>query len=172
MAYPLFPLGPKEWKRFTWRRGPHALREQIRAAFAEQRPCVIMEEVSSRVGEDDDIATKFNRILDTTTFDAIVVVWPRHAKMAAVWDELILLRERLRTTELPPIYTIHHDRAARLGDGVLEILEAGDRSSYLKGAAHLSMVSLEFRTKTTFQSAVQTLVEQLTPLQVTTTVLA
>jgi hypothetical protein len=136
-----------------------ALRHLVRAALA--RPCVIMEEEPDLPGEDVDLASKFERLVAAHDHAAIVVVWPRGAKMAAVHDELLLLVERQRTAPLPPIYVLHHPRAARVDRGTFAILERGGRSRYTVAFQRLPVWPLPWRTRQDLERAAATVRDEL-----------
>lgn len=121
-----------------------------------------MEEEGAEEGEESDPAHKFARILDDHAFDALFVLWPYQAKMAATWDELLYLVERGRTQALPPVHVLAHTRAASFDGGVLRIKERGDRSLYLRGVQRLPMRPWYWRDLPTLESAVAEACETVT----------
>lgn len=137
------------------------LRRLVRDALA--RPCVIMEEESDRSGEDVDLLSKFKRLLAAHDYAAVVVVWPRGAKMAAVQDELLFLVEWQRTRPLPRTFVLHHPHAARIENGTFEILERGGRSRYTTAFQLLPVWPLPWRNERDLRDAAETVREELSP---------
>jgi hypothetical protein len=99
---------------------------------------ILMEDESTWPGEESDLGAKFHRILDSQRLDAIVVYWPKGAKMQATWDELLMLLDRSRTGRpVPPLHYLSHPRVMAHEKGVLKIREKGGRSVYLEGVGKL-----------------------------------
>lgn len=122
-----------------------------------------MEEEPDLAGEDVDLIAKFKRLLSAHDYAAIVVVWPLRAKMAAVQDELLLLVEHQRAEVLPPVFVLHHPRAARVGNGTFEILKRGGRSRYTTAFQLLPAWPLPWRDEADLQAAAETVREELLP---------
>lgn len=137
------------------------LRRLVRDVLA--RPCVIMEEEPNLPGEEIDLLAKFKRLLAAHEYAAIVVVWPRGAKMAAVQDELLFLVEWQRTRLLPPTFVLHHPRAARIENGAFEILERGGRSRYTTAFQLLPVWPMPWRSERDLRDAAETVREELAP---------
>lgn len=137
------------------------LRRLVRDVLA--RPCIIMEEEVDLPGEEIDLLAKFRRLLDTHDYAAIAVVWPRGAKMAAVQDELLFLVERQRLRPLPRIFVLHHPHAARIENGIFDILERGGRSRYTTTFQLLPTWPLPWRDEADLRDAAETMREELAP---------
>ena len=137
------------------------LRLLVRDSLA--RPCVIMEEQPDLPGEDVDLMAKFKRLLDAHDYAAIVVIWPRGAKMAAVQDELLFLSEWSKLRPLPRLFVLHHPRVARIEHGAFDILERGGRSSYTKAFQLLPVWPLPWRSQDDLRDAAETVREELSP---------
>ncbi len=125
-------------------------------------PCVLMEDEETLPGEEKDLARKLKRLLETGRFAAIVVVWPRGAKMAATHDELLLLVEFQRTMELPEIHLLHHPKVARMKNGELEVLERGGRSRYIESFQQLPLFLHPWRTQAQLTEALEAIRDELT----------
>ncbi|MBI2078270.1 MAG: hypothetical protein HYT80_07890 [Euryarchaeota archaeon] len=140
-------LGPGHWKwPVLHARGatPLEVRHRIQDVMeAEGVDAVLLEDEPDQAREADDLALKFHRLLDEGPMDAIVVYWPRGAKMQTTWDELVILREEQLRHErgergtLPPLHYLSHLKAMSIDDARLHIHERGGRSAYLRGVSQL-----------------------------------
>jgi hypothetical protein len=116
---------------------------------------VLMEDQVDKPAEASDPGAKFNRILDETNCDAVVVYWPAHAKMAATWAELTIMVERLRRGEpVPAVHYLNDLKAMDLDGTRLQIHESGGRHLYLRGASQLPTMSWPWTTSRELESAV------------------
>lgn len=165
----VFQLGPHHWRRRLWpsprrvTRTPRDLRMQVRDWTSRAGvQSVLMEDEPQEADEDFDPAHKFNRILDDHDFEAIFVIWPYRAKMAATWDELLYLVERQRSQAIPAVHAFVQSRAASFDDGYLRIKERGDRSSYLHGVHRLTIRPWYWRNLGMLESAVSEACEIVT----------
>lgn len=155
----VFLLGPGYWRRprSLWRReSPLDDRREIQIMLSWQGvDAILMEDEAETEAESRDPGAKFNRILDETGCQAIVVYWPAHAKMAATWAELTILAERRRRGEpVPPVHYVHELRAMDLDNGRLNIKEKGGRHLYLRGADQLTAMAWPWTSPRERQSAV------------------
>lgn len=140
------------------------LRRQAQQALHERGlRAVLMEDEPTQPHQEQDLSAKFHRLLDTVAMAAVVVVWPAGAKMAAMWDELLYLVERQRECAVPPVWVLHHHRAARIARGRFEILQRGDRSCYLRGVHLLPLRPLPWRGRADFLDAVGTVADETVP---------
>jgi len=128
-----------------------------------RRPCIIMEDEPDVPGEDVDLLAKFKRLVAAHQYAAIVVVWPRGAKMAAVQDELLFLVEWQRLNALPRMFVLHHPKAARIESGVFDILERGGRSRYTTAFQLLPVWPLPWGNMAELRDAAETVREELLP---------
>ena len=116
---------------------------------------ILMEYQDESKAEHEDPGAKFNRILDETACEAVVVYWPNHAKMAATWAELTILTERQRRSEsVPNIHYLNHTNAMDLDGSKLNIKETGGRHLYLRGASQLPALAWPWTNQRELQSAV------------------
>lgn len=139
-------LGPGHW-RLPWLRWTRPSPLEVRRRLSETLhsyglEAVLLEEEPDEAGEAEDVSRKFHRFLDSEPLDAILVYWPRRAKMQTTWDELVILREEHLRHErgergpLPPLHYLHDLRAMDLGEHLV-IRERGARSAYLRGVSQL-----------------------------------
>lgn len=114
-----------------------------------------MEDEPEASEEADDPGAKFNRLLDENACDAVVVYWPRGAKMAATYAEITILVERSRRGErVPDLHYLNDERTMDFHHGRLRIKEQGGRHLYLKGASRLAAMAWPWRTRDGLHSAV------------------
>lgn len=116
---------------------------------------ILMEDVPDQGDEARYPDQKFKRLLDTFDLNAVIVVWPRGAKMQTVFIELVILAQRGLDGKTLPLYYLAHPKAASHQNGRFIIHERGGRSTYINGAERLAPTLHPWQRPTELQTATQ-----------------
>lgn len=155
-----FLLGPSEWRQAGARPTPMDVRRELKAILeARNHRVLLMEDLEDAFGE--DLVDKFERILDASGIDYVVVYWPKGAKMQTTYDELLLLRKRMDSKVVPPVWILHHDDVLKVDGGEFKLLETGERSRYLEAAARLGAHANPWKTPEQLREFVRRLAAEL-----------
>lgn len=132
----VFLLGPSRWREERPGPSPMDARRRVAAVLAERHRVLLMEDLPDDE-RDRDLLVKFDRVLDTMGVTDVVVHYPRGARMATTFDELLLLAERTKGGPVPRVWILHEHGVATFGKATLTIHERGDRSRYLTALPRL-----------------------------------
>ena len=157
----IFLLGPGEWDPARGGSGaktPLRVRRELAAVFWRHgHHVLIMEDEKDLDGE--DLVAKFERLLKAAT--DLVLYWPPRAKMAATFDEMLLLRKAAESGRLPRLWFVHHEAVARIERGVFAVLESGGRSRYLTALARLGITPVPWAAERDLRERVALLAAEI-----------
>lgn len=159
----VFLLGASGWdpaRREPRPLNPMDLRREMLTIFAGAgHDAFVMEDEPDRGGE--DLVDKFDRLLREKRVTDIVVLWPKGVKMQTTFDELLLLRDRVRTVAMLRVWILHEEGVAKIGPGYFEILEEGGRSRYLGAVRRLGVRPIEWSDLDGLRQKTQLLAREL-----------